>query len=88
MARAPEGKVSFGKYSDADGKSYLLILSKVEKVDEKDASRDEFLNKQVFEFNAKNDNELVERASRGQAKVEYNRTKEYLKLSDSKSEEL
>ena len=52
------------------------------------ASRDEFLNKQVFEFNAKNDNELVERASRGQAKVEYNRTKEYLKLSDSKSEEL
>ena len=27
------------------------------------ASRDEFLNKQVFEFNAKNDNELVERAS-------------------------
>jgi hypothetical protein len=31
----------------------------VEKVDEKDASRDEFLNKQVFEFNAKNDNELV-----------------------------
>lgn len=87
MPRAADGGATFAKFDTAEGAPYILALTAVEEKTGPDASRDDFLSRQIATGKAKEDNYLMVDAIRSASKIDYNMSKEYLKRSRAGEEE-
>ena len=86
LAHAEKGNINFGRYTGKNGDVYVLILDSVEHKAEQDVSRDDFLTQQITVMKSRADTFVLTDSARSDAKIEYNRTKKYLKNSSDKGE--
>lgn len=88
---APKGKLSVNSYTNADKVPYILVMSEVKQNTlNNDAQRDAYISNQIVQAKTLQDRDLITKAARENAEIEYNTDRDYAKYiesQDNQSEE-